>query len=303
MKLLSWNLRGCNSPLKKRLLKRKIDIEKPTIVFLQETKCSSEEMDKISRRAWKGVMVAAHDAEGAARGFAILWNPNLVSISNLCTTSFSISRRFHILGSDIKGVVTNVYDPFQPSKKYAFLSNLESLKEWVENDHWLIGGDFNIIQSLEEKKGGIRLISVASTLFNTFIDEMKLVDIRSTNELFTWQNKQFGERHIASSLDRFLVSQSVLAGRGDIGATILLAAGSDHWPICLEWGNLGDFINRPFRFENFLLQHQDIYRLMKEWWDNCPNIEGSRMFVFQQKLKYIKECVKKWNKESFGNIL
>ena len=42
---------------------------------------------------------------------------------------------------------------------------------------------------------------------------------------------------------------------------------------------------------------------MKEWWENCPNIEGSHMFVFQQKLKYIKECVKKWNKESFGNIL
>ena len=26
------------------------------------------------------------------------------------------------------------------------------------------------------------------------------------------------------------------------------------------------------------------------------------MFVFQHKLKHIKECVKKWNKESFGNI-
>ena len=41
---------------------------------------------------------------------------------------------------------------------------------------------------------------------------------------------------------------------------------------------------------------------MKEWWDNCPVTEGSYMFVFQQKLKHIKECVKKWNKESFGNI-
>ena len=42
---------------------------------------------------------------------------------------------------------------------------------------------------------------------------------------------------------------------------------------------------------------------MKEWWETCPIIEGSCMFVFKQKLKYIKECVKKWNKESFGNIL
>ena len=41
---------------------------------------------------------------------------------------------------------------------------------------------------------------------------------------------------------------------------------------------------------------------MKEWWESCLAIEGSCMFVFQQKLKHIKECLKKWNRESFGNI-
>ena len=111
MKLLSWNIRGCNSPLKKRLLKRKIDKEKPAIVFLQETKCESEEMTKISKRVWKGAMVVARDAEGAAGGLALMWNPNLVSLYKLCSTSFSISGRFQILGTNIR-VVTNVYGPF-----------------------------------------------------------------------------------------------------------------------------------------------------------------------------------------------
>ena len=27
------------------------------------------------------------------------------------------------------------------------------------------------------------------------------------------------------------------------------------------------------------------------------------MYIFQQKLKYIKERIKKWNKDSFGNIM
>ena len=27
------------------------------------------------------------------------------------------------------------------------------------------------------------------------------------------------------------------------------------------------------------------------------------MYALQQKLKYVKDCLKKWNKESFGNIL
>ena len=228
MMLVSWNIRGFNSPLKKRLLKRKIDKEKPAIVFLQETKCNSEEMSKISKRVWKGSKVVARDAEGATGGFALMWNPNLVSMSNPCSTSFSISGRFQILGSNIKGVVTNVYGPFQPSKNSSFLSNLGSLREWVDDSPWLIGGDFNLIRSLDEKKGRVRTTSAASNLFNKFIEEMKLVDIRSTNGLFLWKNKRSGEGHIASRLDRFLVLKSVLTGRGDIGASVLPVAGSDH---------------------------------------------------------------------------
>ena len=31
--------------------------------------------------------------------------------------------------------------------------------------------------------------------------------------------------------------------------------------------------------------------------------EGSKMYTLQQKPKYVEYCLKKWNKESFGNIL
>lgn len=42
---------------------------------------------------------------------------------------------------------------------------------------------------------------------------------------------------------------------------------------------------------------------MKEWWQSYPQTEGSPMYIFQRKLKYIKERIKKWNKDSFGNIM
>lgn len=201
MKIVSWNIRGCNSPLKKRLLKRKIDKEKSAIVFLQETKCRSEEMIKTTKRVWKGARVETRDAEGAAGGLSVMWNPNLVSFHFLCASSFSIFRRFQILGTKIKGVVTNVYGPFQTSKKATFLAGLSDLKDWVKEDPWIIGGDFNIIRSLDEKKGGVRTTSAATNLFNKFIEETKLVDIRPTNGMFTWQNKSLGGRHITSRLD------------------------------------------------------------------------------------------------------
>lgn len=72
MKLLSWNIRGCNSPIKKKLLKRKIQMESPTILFLQETKCSSEEMEILGKRFSKGARVAATDASCATGGLGVL---------------------------------------------------------------------------------------------------------------------------------------------------------------------------------------------------------------------------------------
>ena len=98
------------------------------------------------------------------------------------------------------------------------------------------------------------------------IEDLQLADIHTTNEHFSWQNKCSGTRHIASRLDRFLVSESTLVGEGEIGATVLPIARSDHWSIYLEWGWLGEFVKRPFRFENFFLLHPNFQGLMKEWW-------------------------------------
>ena len=127
MKLLSWNIRGYNNPLKKRLLKRKIQMENPALLFLQETKCNSEEMDILGRHFWKDARIVATDTIGVAGGLGVLWNPNLVSITNLCATRYMISSWFQVLGTIVRGVITNVYGPFQPSHKLAFLEEIRSI--------------------------------------------------------------------------------------------------------------------------------------------------------------------------------
>jgi len=51
MKLISWNMRGLNSPSKHRMLKNMIQLEKPAVVFLQETKSTSTTLENILRKA------------------------------------------------------------------------------------------------------------------------------------------------------------------------------------------------------------------------------------------------------------
>ena len=124
-----------------------------------------------------------------------------------------MEARFHVLGTTVKGVITNVYGPFQMTHKQAFLDELQSLKEWVGMDHWIIGGDFKLIRSLEEKKGGISTLSSSNATFNKVTEVIQLADIQTTNGYFTFQNKHSRTRHIASLLDRFLVSETTLGGR------------------------------------------------------------------------------------------
>ena len=80
MKVVTWNIRGCNHPRKIRTLARKIKQEKLDILFLQETKCSFESMQQIGQNIWKGYQVMVVEVDGMKRGIAILWRENEVTL-------------------------------------------------------------------------------------------------------------------------------------------------------------------------------------------------------------------------------
>lgn len=56
-----------------------------------------------------------------------------------------------------------------------------------------------------------------------------------------------------------------------------------------------------FKFENLWLQHHSFLESVKGWWDEClvPGWEG---YKFMKKLKHVKEKLKVWNVDVFGDI-
>ena len=83
------------------------------ILFLQETRCSSEDLRNFGKNFWKEAETMDLDANGAIGGLGFLWNPILVSIHNFVASRNMLSTYFHILGTFVRGVITNVYVPFQ----------------------------------------------------------------------------------------------------------------------------------------------------------------------------------------------
>lgn len=208
-----------------------------------------------------------NDVIRVAGSIGILWNPKEVSLENYLAYEFSLSAKFHIIGTRVRGVLTNVYGTYIAGRKNDFFKSLGTTHTWVGYWHRVIGGDFKLICNLEEKKEGHRALSNFSEIFNEKIVVWELVDLQPDNHFFTWTNKRSGERHIASRLDRFLVSESILTGGGDITAIILPSAGSDHWPVSLNWLRVGEHLRRSFRFEQFWLTNEDLSLKFHQWWD------------------------------------
>jgi len=60
------------------------------------------------------------------------------------------------------------------------------------------------------------------------MNNMGLLDTKTTNGIFTWNNKIGGASQVASKLDRFIILEELLIKGLDMSVLILPFGGSDH---------------------------------------------------------------------------
>ncbi|XP_045831189.1 uncharacterized protein LOC123922522 [Trifolium pratense] len=193
--------------------------------------------------------------------------------------------------------IVNVYSPCNLAGKRKLWEDLLNLRRG-DSGEWCIGGDFNAILHLSERKGS----SVATrrsevNFFREFVDDMELIDIPVLGKKFSW----FSLDGIAiSRLDRFLLLEGFLKKNGVKGQWIRDRDISDHCPVWLlssscNWGP------KPFRVINGWLEHPESNGFVESAWKSY-DIRGKKAFVLKEKLKLLRESLKKWNKEVFGYL-
>eukprot|EP00253_Pinus_taeda_P033811 PITA_33811 len=272
-------------------------------MILQETKILVTQLAEIVDKSNLPYQVIGQDAIGAAGGIAILWNPNEIILDNWSCMNGSITGLGRIVGTPQQVIITGVYGPPSSGRREQFINSFKTIRRLYPEAAWIIGGDFKLIRSLDEKKGGLRRRDHFMDSFNDLIEELRLVDIQSINGVYTWNNIRGGKNQIASRLDRFLVSEAIMKMDVFVEAKILPSLGSDHWPIRLEIDIKRIQGKRPFKFEAFWLRDPDFIKKVEVWWGNCTSQGRCRMHTFQLKLKSLKVQIKRWNKEEFGNVL
>ncbi|XP_028067566.1 uncharacterized protein LOC114270309 [Camellia sinensis] len=201
MKLLTWNVRGLGRKEKRSKIKRLLKDRGIDIALFQETKkASMSEMEIKEMWARDRMEYMIVDAEGSAGALLRIWDPRVFQMSSCCC-----NRRFVLLSRSLffsfDCVLINVYAPNEVGQRGKLWECLLKLKEEYSKP-WYIGGDFNEIRKIGERKGCSRRDEGIKEL-NDFVDRSELNDLPLLGRRFTWCNAREGKKW--SRIDRVLV--------------------------------------------------------------------------------------------------
>jgi hypothetical protein len=133
--------------------------------------------------------------------------------------------------------------------------------------------------------------------FGEFMETMDLVDLPLLGRRFTWFHPN---GRSMSRIDKFLVSEEWSDVWGVCSLWVLPRDISDHCPLILKKDNF-DLGPRPFRFNNYWLEHKNFKKIVEETWRN-HNVSGWMGHILKEKLKNLKYRLKEWSKEEFGGM-
>ncbi|KAL6343049.1 hypothetical protein AAG906_017861 [Vitis piasezkii] len=177
---------GINDCAKRKLIKGVVRNQKPDLVCLLETK-----VKEVSLQLVKSV-------GGAAGGLLLFGIMSLGEVRDR-KRGYSISVRFRNCADGFSWIFSGVYGPVIGSEDEDFWEELGAIRGLWE-DPWCIGGDFNAVRFLEERRNAPRL-TTDMRRFTKVIGELGLRDFPLAGGPFTWIGGLNSQA--ASRLDRF----------------------------------------------------------------------------------------------------
>ncbi|GFZ20781.1 hypothetical protein Acr_28g0014860 [Actinidia rufa] len=295
MEILSWNIRGMGSLVKKRFIKKVIHQRTPDFVMIQESKLQSVDIFTI-RNVWSGAQIdfSTSESEGQSGGLISMWRcDKFKSEVTIIKKHFIISKGVYL--DNFKCCIVNVYAPNDTRERKLLWEELLQLKISF-TDPWCLGGDLNEVRADAERSGYLDPSPGMEDLIE-FINVAELHDLPLVGRRFTWTNFQASIK--LSRLDRFLVSFD-WCEKFNIRQWGLPRPISDHCPILIsdeekDWGP------KIFRFMDAWLSHPKFMPLVKDVWENT-DVNGWAGFCILKKMQALKSKLKIWNVEGFGNI-
>ncbi|CAH9069343.1 unnamed protein product [Cuscuta epithymum] len=226
----------------------------------------------------------------------IFWDSSSITISDVNWNSQFVHFKYSWCSSN--GWITAIYAKHTHAERRELWAHLTQFASTIQTP-WLVGGDFNTIMYNAEHKGD-SIPNLTSMLeFKECVSQCNLIDIPYSGCQYTWTGVRSRGR-LWRRLDRCLFNESFLDSFDQISVTNLNQAPSDHSPMLIQCLNNYHSGPKPFRFLNMWLTHNTFLNTVSQSWND--GFTGGGMQGLVIKLQKLKKDLKRWNKETFGNI-
>ncbi|XP_075103554.1 uncharacterized protein LOC142178122 [Nicotiana tabacum] len=167
---------------------------------------------------------------------------------------------------------------------YAKCSSLERLELWdnlyyLARDMelpWVVGGDFNMTLSKEEKIGRLPAYPPESEDFAFCVNSCEHFDLRYKRQPL------------------------YLALFANIEVKHLIRTGSDHAQLLMSYCDQALQFIIPFKFLNFWTKHESFTEVIIHNW--MADFTGDTFLILKKKLKRVKIALSKYSKLTYGDI-
>ncbi|KAF7133101.1 hypothetical protein RHSIM_Rhsim09G0068100 [Rhododendron simsii] len=288
---------GARRPLTSQALGDMVCKNRPSILFLMETKNNKVKMETIRVKLGfdSGVYV---DPEGLSGGLALWWMKEIEIDVDITSRNF-----IHVVISEKASssvwAATFIYGcPTRTGRVQVW----DSIREiaYSERLRWLCMGDFNQVSSVEDKLGGVSPSQTFLSDFHEMISNCGLVDLEFKGPKFTWRNNRREEAFIMERIDMAFANADWRELHEHAIVLVEAAIGSDHNPLILNTTPTLNKVGKPFKFESFWVSDAECKGVVSDSW-KCDD-ERSKMSAVCKMLRRCKDNLKAWSHGKFGNL-
>ena len=299
MNCISWNGRGVANKPTVRELVGMVKATKSKLVFLCETRQSSEKVKRLcgrlGLRGFSGV-----SSDGLSGGLALFWCESL-HVEVQSASERYIDAHVRLSEHDPLWRLTCVYGEPRVENRHRMWTQMRTLKQSSDLP-WCVIGDFNEAMwsfehfSLTPRNEGQMLA------FRDMLEVCELVDLGFSGLPFTYDNKQHGRKNVRVRLDRAVADNKWRDIFSEARVVHNVSPCSDHTPLMLECikEDTPDIRCKFRRYEAFWERDPTLPEKVAAVWEQA----GRKFSLGDVRAGLTKLMVElhAWGKKKFGNI-
>lgn len=224
----------------------------------------------------------------------MLWDENLLEITDIDTSTYCLSAMVRSRASDTCFKITSVYGPTDSASKDALFVEMISHKP-LPGVPWLASGDFNqIYQARDKNKWNVNRSRI--NRFRAALKSCEHKEIHLQNKRFTWSNERANPT--LCRLDSFFCNAEWDTTYNTHVLHALSSSLFDHCPLLLA-DDKGPKRPRSFKFENFWASLPGFQEVVQKAW--CERVDHTEPYqVLHHKLKKTALRLTEWSKKLFS---